>query len=151
MKTFTSILLIALTVVAAGQPAEAQTCEPTRADSLGPFYTPGAPERSKVGEGYVLTGAVRSSRDCSALKGARIEFWLTGPGGNYDDNHRATVLSDESGSYRFESNFPPAYYGRPSHIHIRVSTDGYRTLATQHYPERGRTEGTFDLVLIPER
>jgi protocatechuate 3,4-dioxygenase beta subunit len=118
---------------------------------LGPFYKPGAPERSKVGEGYVLTGVVRSSMDCSAIKGARIEFWLTGPQGRYDDKHRATVFSDTSGSFRFESNFPPGYYGRPPHIHIRVSAKGYRTLITQHYPEKGRTEGTFDLVLIPER
>jgi protocatechuate 3,4-dioxygenase beta subunit len=116
---------------------------------LGPFYKPGAPERAKVGEGYVLKGVVRSARDCSPIKGARIEFWLAGPHGRYDDEHRATVLPDESGSFRFESNFPPGYYGRPPHIHIRVSAEGYRTLVTQHYPEKGGKEGAFDLVLMP--
>jgi protocatechuate 3,4-dioxygenase beta subunit len=151
MRTFISIVLIAFTLVVAGQFAHAESCEPTRPDSLGPFYTSGAPDRSKVGEGYLLTGVVMSSRDCSALKGARIEFWLTGPDGRYDDEHRATVFSGASGSYRFESNFPPAYYGRPPHIHIRVSADDYRTLVTQHYPESGTSEGTFDLILIPER
>ena len=40
--------------------------------------------------------------------------------------------------------------GRPSHIHIRVSAEGYRTLVTQHYPQKGIAEGHFDLVLIPE-
>ncbi len=150
MRKFIAIVVISLTLGAAGIPAYAKTCEPTKPDSMGPFYAPGAPERSKVGEGYVLTGDVLSSVDCSPLKGARIELWLGGPSGRYDNDHRATTFADESGSYRFESNFPPAYYGRPPHIHIRVSAEGYRTLVTQHYPINARTEGTFDLVLIPE-
>ncbi len=127
------------------------TCQPTPADGLGPFYEPNAPVRSSVGKGYILTGVVKSAEDCSPIAGARIEFWLTGPNGKYDDDHRATVLSDESGTYRFESNFPPAYFGRPSHIHIRVSAGGYRTLVTQHYPVKGREEGAFNLVIIPTR
>lgn len=128
----------------------ANTCEPTRPDMLGPFYTPDAPERSSVGKGYVLTGVVRSSRDCSPIEGALIEFWLTGPDGQYDDEHRATLISEEKGRYRFESNYPPAYFGRPSHIHIRVSAKGFKTLVTQHYPEKGAKEAVFDLILIPE-
>ena len=124
-------------------------CHPTPEDALGPFYKPNAPMRSSIGQGYVLTGTVRSSKDCSAIEGARIEFWLADPNGRYDDDHRATLLSGKSGLYRFESNFPPPYSGRPSHVHIRVSAQGYKTLVTQHYPGRGRTEGEFDLVLIP--
>ena len=102
-----------------------------------------------MGEGYVLTGIVRSSRDCSPIAGARIEFWLTGPHGQYDDDHRATVFSNEQGTYRFQSNHPPGYYGRPPHIHIRVSAERFRTLVTQHYPERDTQSGVFDLVLVP--
>lgn len=127
------------------------TCTPTEADALGPFYKPDAPERSSVGKGYVLTGVVISSADCSPIKQARIEFWLAGPGGQYDDDHRATMFSDKSGGYRFESNFPPPYYGRPPHVHLRVSASGYQTLVTQHYPAQGRSQGTFDLVLLPSR
>ncbi len=127
------------------------TCQPTRPDSLGPFYEPNAPVRSSVGKGYVLTGVVKSAEDCSPIAGARIEFWLAGPNGKYDDDHRATVLSDESGAYWFESTFPPTYFGRPSHIHIRVTVGGYRTLVTQHYPVEGRAEGAFNLVIIPTR
>ncbi len=69
--------------------------------------------------------------------------------GQYDDEHRATVFSGNAGSYQFESNFPPSYSGRPPHIHVRVSAEGYGTLVTQHYPVQGQTEATFDLVLIP--
>lgn len=122
-------------------------CKPTRQDALGPFYKPNAPLRTSVGKGYVLSGLVKSSRDCSTLEGARIELWLAGLNGQYDDNHRATLLSDKSGVYRFESNPPTGYSGRPPHIHIRVTAEGFKALVTQHYPVEGQTQGTFDLVL----
>lgn len=130
-------------------PPEDLACKPTERDALGPFYEPDTPVRSKVGEGYVLTGTVKSALDCSAIKRAKIEFWLTGPDGDYDDDHRATLYSDGSGRYRFESNPPPAYGRRPPHIHVRVSAEGFRTLITQHYPVAGQQEATQDLVLIP--
>jgi protocatechuate 3,4-dioxygenase beta subunit len=124
-------------------------CEPTPPDYLGPFYEPDAPVRSSVGKGYRLEGVVIASSDCAAIANARIELWLTGPDGSYDDNHRATIFSNDNGEYRFESNFPPGYSGRPPHIHMRLSAKGYETLATQHYPVRGQTGGTFDIVLVP--
>ena len=124
-------------------------CPPTPPEPLGPFYKPNAPVRERVGEGYVLTGTVKSSADCQAIAGAEIEFWLAGPNGQYDEAHRATVFSDKSGRYRFESNFPPKYSWRPPHIHLRISAPGYETLVTQHYPAAGQTEGNFDLVLAP--
>ncbi len=125
------------------------TCTPTEPDALCPFYKAGAPERESVGKGYELRGMVKSSADCSAVKGARIELWLAGPDGGYGDDYRATVFSDASGSYRFQSNFPPAYAGRPPHIHLRVSAQGFKTLVSQHYPAKGKTGATFDLVLVP--
>jgi protocatechuate 3,4-dioxygenase beta subunit len=128
----------------------AAVCEPTAADALGPFYKPGAPERSKVGDEYTLSGVVRGT-DCSPIAGARIELWLAGPDGRYDDDYRATVASDGSGAYSFESNFPPAYMRRPPHIHIRVSVPGFNVLVTQHYPAKGSTRGVMDLVLVPSR
>ena len=124
-------------------------CEPTPADYLGPFYEANAPVRSRVGKGYRLTGLVISSADCTPIAEAVIELWLTGPDGSYDDDHRATIFSNDSGQYQFESNFPPGYSGRPPHIHIQVSANGFRTLATQHYPEAGHEAGEFNLVLVP--
>jgi protocatechuate 3,4-dioxygenase beta subunit len=75
---------------------------------------------------------------------------LAGPDGRYGDAYRATVFADAEGAYRFESHFPPAYGGRPPHIHLRVSAAGYRILVTQHYPRPGDTEARFDVVLEPE-
>jgi len=131
--------------------AYAATCMPTEEDALGPFYKPNAPVRSIVGKGYVLQGAVRSSTDCASVPGAVIELWLAGPDGEYDDAHRAAIIADASAAYRFESNLPPPYYGRPPHIHLRVSAKGFRTLVTQHYPVSGKKEAVFDIILVPSR
>ena len=131
--------------------ATAGSCKPTEPDDLGPFYKPGAPMRRTVGRGYVLAGTVRSARDCAPIEGAAVELWLAGPDGGYGDAYRATVIADGKGAYRFESHVPPPYYGRPPHIHLRVSARGFDTLVTQHYPEEGRRNGTFDVVLVPVR
>ena len=126
-------------------------CKPTPRDAMGPFYEPDAPLRTKVGEGYVLRGVVRSAAQCRALAGALIEFWLTGPDGRYGDAYRARLRADESGRYQFESNKPGRYGGRPAHIHIRVTAAGHKALVTQHYPATGQNTQTFDLVLRPAR
>ena len=125
-------------------------CPPTPPDALGPFCKPKAPLRNSVGEGYELSGRVLSSKDCAPIKEARIELWMAGPDGEYKDDYRATVLANESGEYRFESHHPPSYLRRPPHIHIRVTARGFKTLITQHYPEKATIKGQFDLVLIPD-
>lgn len=128
---------------------EAQKCAPTPPDMLGPFYKPNAPVRSSVGTGYVLSGTVRSSADCKPVRNAKIEFWLVGPDGRYDDAFRATVYADDSGMYTFESNSPKPYAGRPPHIHVMVTAEGFDQLITQHYPEEGAKNASWDLVLTP--
>lgn len=145
------IIFFSLLIMFAAETCQAETCKPTEPDMLGPFYKPDSPIRPAVGKGYIMTGMVKSSRDCSSIKGAKIEFWLVNPEGTYDDEHRATVFSDAAGLYRFESNMPKPYFGRPPHIHIRVSAAGHKPLVTQHYPEEGKTQSLFDLVLVPSQ
>lgn len=144
------VVMLGLLAVLAWGCAAAADCPPTKPDMLGPFYVPDAPVRKSVGQGYLLKGAVKSTRGCTSVAGAKVEFWLTGPQGDYDDDHRAVVYADDGGLYQFESNPPQAYFGRPPHIHIRVSAPGFRPLVTQHYPEAGKNEAWFDLILIPE-
>jgi protocatechuate 3,4-dioxygenase beta subunit len=142
------VVLVALALGGAtSAPALTSQCRATAPDSVGPFYEPGAPVRSRVGTGYVLTGRVLSAGTCVPLRRARIEFWLVNPQGEYDDAHRATVVVGRNGRYRFESNRPVAYGSRPPHIHVRVTARGYRALVTQHYPRSGRARAVFDLVL----
>ena len=132
---------------AGGGPAN---CKPTQPDMLGPFYEPGAPVRTSVGSGYVLSGSVLAAEECKPIRNARIEFWLANPRGEYDDAHRATVFAGQRGEYRFQSNVPVSYGGRPPHIHVRVTAPGYEELVTQHYPERGQRKANFDLVLVAQ-
>ena len=153
-RIFSAALILALCVLnpgTYGNGLSAATCKPTSSDSLGPFYKPNAPIRSSVGMGYVLRGVVRTAKDCSPVAGAMVELWLAGPNGEYDDAHRATTIADASGAYRFESNTPPPYYGRPPHIHLRVSAKNFSTLVTQHYPATSTKEAVFDTVLVPSR
>jgi protocatechuate 3,4-dioxygenase beta subunit len=132
---------------AAGGPAN---CKPTQPDMLGPFYEPGAPVRTSVGSGHVLSGTVLTADECKPIRNAHIEFWLANPRGDYDDPHRATVFAHQRGEYRFQSNVPVSYGGRPPHIHVRVRAPGYEELVTQHYPERGQRKANFDLVLVAQ-
>ena len=140
------ILALAIAALVPVGSEAATRCLPTRADALGPFYEPGAPVRSRVGRGYVLTGRVLNTR-CRAVPRARIELWLANSNGQYDDAHRATLFAGTRGGYRFESNRPPPYSGRPPHIHLRITARGFRTLVTQHYPRDGRTSAVFNIVL----
>lgn len=139
-------LTIALAVLPAVAPA--QTCAPTKPDALGPFYVPGAPERERTGRGLVVSGTVRSTAGCRALQGARIEWWSAGQSGDYDDAHRAAQRTDAEGRYRYETDFPGKYPGRPPHLHLRVTAPGHRTLITQIYPTPGQATIDTDLVLV---
>lgn len=128
-------------------PTTAAGCQLTQGSGGDPFYKPNAPVRSRVGTGFVLTGVVRSGIDCAAMRGTRVELWLRGPDGQYDDVHRGIVITDGSGRYRFESNFPGGSF---PHIHVRVAAPGHRPLEVRFVPRSGATAGVLDLVLEPE-
>ena len=146
------LLLLLLVGMAAPLSArETYRCQPTRPDADGPFYRPGAPERNTVGNGYVLTGTVKSAVDCTILPGAKIEIWLNGPDGRYGDAWRATLYAKSDGTYRFESHRPVPYGSRPPHIHMIVNASGFEELITQHYPSAKTSQAIFDLVLIPKK
>jgi protocatechuate 3,4-dioxygenase beta subunit len=150
-RRFIAFLVMSLLLVAAIPSAQAVTCTPTDWDEVGPFYQPNAPVRTSIGKGYLLSGTVRSAEDCRLLHNVRIEVWQTGPDGNYDDAHRATLFSDRAGRYRLQTSVPRPYGGRPAHIHILVDAKGFEGLITQHYPKKGDKKATFDLVLVPEK
>jgi polyisoprenoid-binding protein YceI len=132
-----------------GNPA---SCEPTRMmpGELLPFEGAEPPVRASVGTGHLLRGVVRSSKDCSPIANARLIIWLTNSQGQYNDDHRATVYTDEAGKYTFESNFPGVYEGMPPHIHLYISAEGHTAAELEYIVEEGRSEGTFDVVLAPE-
>lgn len=130
--------------------AAQEACPPTAPDSEGPFYKPNAPEQASIGRGLVVAGVVRTAGSCVPIPNARLEWWQVNPQGRYDDEHRAAQTADSQGRYRFETNFPRAYFGRPPHIHVKVFAPGHRPLTTQLYPKTGQAEITFDFVLRPQ-
>jgi protocatechuate 3,4-dioxygenase beta subunit len=118
-------------------------CTPTRAD-VPANYKADAPVRNKIGAGgYVIEGIVMRL-DCTPVPEARIEFWHVNADGNYDDDHRATVVADERGRYRLDTTRPVAYGGGPVHVHIRVSRPG-KSLVAIHFPQ-GAPVDRVDLV-----
>jgi len=122
-------------------------CQPTASDIEGPYYVPGAPERSKIGSGLIIRGTVRSSEDCSLLTDARIEWWQVNPEGIYDDAHRATLYAGQGSTYTLETHAPVSYFRRPAHVHVKVFAPGHDTLTTQIYPKVDESEIRFDFVL----
>lgn len=138
-----------LRVTAANHPAPvingtaAMTCTPTHDDGVSPTYKPNMPVRARVGQGHLLTGVVRSSRDCAPIANARLELWPEYAGRGHPDATRATVLTDQTGRYHFECDLP-------EHIHMRISAAGYHTIGQNSYHPDGQVEGTFDIVLAPE-
>jgi protocatechuate 3,4-dioxygenase beta subunit len=150
-RALAAVLALAALLGGAPAPAPGQArCEPTRPDMLGPFYKPGAPERSVTGQGLVVAGAVRSARGCGALAAATLEWWSADGRGQYRDDLRATQRTDAEGRYRYETVAPGPYTGRPPHLHVRVSAPGHRTLVTQVYPRDGERSIAFDFVLVPD-
>jgi protocatechuate 3,4-dioxygenase beta subunit len=96
-----------------------------------------------VGEGHILTGVVRSSEGCAPIPGVKLEFWSEAPGLGHPDEYRATLFTDSAGAYRFECN-------PTDHIHMRITAEGFREIASNAYHTEGRVEGVFDIVLEPE-
>jgi len=124
--------------------AETHSCKPTLDDGVSPSYISNAPERTVVGRGHVVTGVVLSSVDCKPIPNAKLEFWPEEEGFGHPDSSRATFFTDQEGRYRFECNLP-------DHIHMRISVPGYRTIGVNSYHPEGQAEGTFDIVLEPEK
>ena len=133
----------------------AAACVATQRDALGPFFIKDAPAHSDLcaaasdNERLTVSGRILGG-DCKPLADAVIEIWQADVKGEYsqvardrkDDPRcllRATLKTGADGRYAFRTVLPGEYPGRPSHIHYRVSMNGYRTLVTQLYfnPERG--------------
>jgi protocatechuate 3,4-dioxygenase beta subunit len=143
------------TAVVADTPvvATVAACEgtPTLAQTEGPYYKAGSPERSSLiepgtfGEPLILLGRVWSTA-CVPLAGAVVDVWQADGRGAYDNagfGLRGRVTTDAEGRYRMETVVPGEYPGRTPHIHIKVFADGRELLTTQIYL-RGLSEQTPD-------
>lgn len=146
--------------------------KPTASDIEGPFYKAGAPFRERLA-GYPelwVEGRVLNT-DGKPLEGAVVDYWHADHDGKYDldgYNFRGRTTTNKNGEYRFATIMPGDYEigeneFRCAHVHVKVSSPGFKLLTTQLYfpdnphngtdqwfdPDRviGYPRGTFDFVL----
>lgn len=124
-----------------------ESCIPTTADILGPFYRANAPFRSDLtvigdpGTALVYKGTVIDAA-CNPISNALVDVWQANDAGAYDNatpqfHYRGRQYTDGGGNYAFISIKAGAYLNgsqyRPSHIHFRVTAPGFTELITQLY------------------
>jgi len=133
--------------------------DPTPAQTEGPYFSTGSPERTSLlepglaGEKLVVAGTVLAT-DCRPVARALLDFWHADDGGQYDNQGyrlRGHQFSDAQGRYRLETIVPGLYTGRTRHIHVKVQAPDRPVLTTQLYfpdePENG-SDGIFQRELL---
>ena len=130
----------------------------TVAQTEGPYYKAGAPERTTLVDGQtsgdllLLTGQVTTAA-CEPMAGAVVDVWQADEHGEYDNvgyRMRGRVATDAEGRYVLETVIPGVYPGRTPHIHVKVfSPDGRELLTTQIYLT-GVSEPIADSIFRPE-
>ena len=119
----------------------------TEREGDGPFYKPGAPERSNLlepgisGTPFRLTGRVRNV-DAQPVPGAVIDIWHADDRGEYDNQGwklRGRARCDAQGAFEIRTTQPKFYNAgsttRSAHFHIKVSGAGAQLLTTALYFE----------------
>jgi protocatechuate 3,4-dioxygenase beta subunit len=145
----------------AGAVSGAPACSgrPTPAQTEGPYFKPGSPERASLvdpgiaGTRLLVSGRVFST-DCRPLGGAVLDFWQADGSGRYDNTGyrlRGHQAADGEGRYALTTVVPGEYPGRTEHIHVKVAAVGKPVLTTQLYfpgVARNASDGIFDPALV---
>jgi protocatechuate 3,4-dioxygenase beta subunit len=131
----------------------------TPAQTEGPYYKQGSPERERLaaagapGRQLVLTGVVRGG-DCRPIARAELQFWQADASGQYDNSGfrlRGHEFTSAAGRYRVQTVIPGEYPGRTPHIHVKVQPPGGPELTTQLYfpgQPRNSSDAIFDPKLL---
>ena len=131
----------------------------TPPQTMGPYFVPGAPERTDLrepgvpGDPLLLRGYVLAP-DCTPLADVTIEFWQADGAGEYDNSPDGFTLrgrqsTDAAGRYRLETVLPGRYPGRPPHIHVMLQPASGEPLVTQVYFP-GNEDNERDRFFQPE-
>jgi protocatechuate 3,4-dioxygenase beta subunit len=136
------VAAVAATLALGGTSAAlAQALQTTPAQTAGPYFKPGSPERTSLvdestpGTRLFLTGRVLDPSG-QPVAGALLDFWQADAGGAYDNRGygmRGHQYTDEAGQYQLETVVPGVYPGRTRHIHVRVQAPNGPVLTTQLY------------------
>ncbi len=133
-----------------GERAEAgdrrPTCKATRSNPGGTNnYIPDAPGAESLGDGFIITGLVRSAKDCEPLEDVRIQVWLATETGGEQDN-RASVRTDADGRYRIETDPTVPQFGEPN-IHVGYDDGEYREVFIRRVVDLDDKRAVVDLNL----
>jgi protocatechuate 3,4-dioxygenase beta subunit len=144
---------------AAGTRAATPAChdgdeQSTIAETEGPYFTPGSPQRTSLveagmpGTRLAVSGSVLTT-GCQPVARALLDFWQADDGGAYDNQGyrlRGHQFTDDQGRYRLETIVPGLYPGRTRHIHVKVQAPRQPVLTTQLYfpgEPRNADDGLF--------
>jgi len=157
MKLSTVIVLSVFLWMAVGTEGNDKgQCVITGSDIEGPYYQPGAPDRTNDGivcsvspayDVLSLSGQVFDGTDCTAPAGfTTLDIWHANPDGLYsegkskhsnDYNCRALISTDANGNFSFKTLMPGRYDSdgfRPGHVHFKVyPPSGFTSITTQLY------------------
>jgi hypothetical protein len=140
-------------------PACVDDDDETPAQTEGPFFTPGSPERAQLrepgmaGTPLTITGFVVDTA-CRPAAGALLDFWQADADGAYDNagfRLRGHQFTGPDGAYRLSTVLPGLYTGRTRHIHVKAQIRGGPVLTTQLYfpgEARNASDGIFDDALV---
>lgn len=146
LQALAAVPLLPAAAVAQG-PALALTpaCDhgdaPTKAQTEGPYFTPGTPLKRDFaadapgGKRLTIGGFVFDTA-CTPMAGALVELWHADDQGRYDNQGfrlRGHQLADGEGRWWFDTIVPALYPGRARHYHLKVQRPGGALLTTQLY------------------
>jgi hypothetical protein len=127
-------------------PTRERRCEPTESNPGGTNnYIPDAPELESLGEGFVITGLVRSADGCRPLEDVRIQVWLATETGGEQDN-RASVRTGPDGRYRIETAPTVPQFGEPN-IHVGYDDGEYGEVFIRRVVDLDDERAVVDLTL----
>ncbi len=144
-----------------GEPSPATACtgRSTPAQTEGPFFKAGSPQRTSLvepgmaGTRLVLTGRVLTL-NCVPVAGAKLDFWQADASGTYDNSGyrlRGHQFTDAQGRYSLETIVPGQYPGRTVHVHLKATPPGGQALITQLYfpgVARNQQDSIFNPALL---
>lgn len=149
--------VLAFAALLAADATSASALEPTPPQTEGPFYPRQLPadrdaDLTRVGNRPVAQGEILKldalvvDTTGAPIDGARVEIWQVDHQGIYlhpgDPGFKrrdagfqgyGEARTGSDGRIVFVTIRPPAYEGRPRHIHIKVTPPGGATLTTQLY------------------
>lgn len=142
-------------------PGAAPACsgQPTPAETEGPYFKAGSPERTSLvdsgmpGTRVAVSGLV-VTLDCRPLAGVVLDFWQADASGVYDNaayRLRGHLTTDSGGRYSLQTIVPGEYPGRTQHIHVKVEAPGRPVLTTQLYfpgSARNQQDSLFNPALL---